>query len=173
MKYNWWTLDLFLVPYAKKYFKVLMEAVGDKVYPTFYLFCKSALTTILNFNLSRLTSDWILALYTSMHGVTGSPSFWFSISKVWLLIRFFISFRVSFSQGSFMFYDIFVTSSNFLGSEMKWETSELDSPKGVNSWKIYFTTVKNTLCKHFPMLIVAFNAPFHSDCLCLIWSRIL
>ena len=39
--------------------------------------------------------------------------------------------------------------------------------------KIYFTTVLNTLCKPFPMLRVAFNAPFHSNCICLIRSRIL
>ena len=40
--------------------------------------------------------------------------------------------------------------------------------KGVNYCEISFTTVLNTLCKPFPMLHVAFNAPFHSDCLCLI-----
>ena len=72
-----------------------------------------------------------------------------------------------------MLSDNFFTSEKFLGSGMKWETSEPDSPKGVNSWEVYFTTVLNTLCKIFPMLRVAFNAPFHSDFLCLIISRIL
>ena len=57
-----------------------------------------------------------------------------------------------------MFSDNFVTSAKFLGSGMKWETFETDSPKGVNSCKIYFTTVLNTLCKPFPVLRVAFNA---------------
>ena len=33
------------------------EMVGDQVSPTISLFCKSPLTTILNFNLSRLPSD--------------------------------------------------------------------------------------------------------------------
>ena len=47
------------------------------------------------------------------------------------------------------------------------------SCRGVNSCKISFTTVLNTLCKYFPMLRVAFNAPFRSDFLCLIRSRIL
>ena len=42
-------------------------------------------------------------------------------------------FRVSFSQGFFMFSDNFVTSEKFLGSVIKWETSKPDSPKGVNS----------------------------------------
>ena len=73
MKYNLWTLALCLAASAKKYFKVLMEAVGDQVSPTISLFCRSPLTTILNFNLSSFSSDWILALYTSMHVVTGSP----------------------------------------------------------------------------------------------------
>ena len=31
-----------------------MDAVGDQVYPTISLFCKSPLTTILNFSLSWL-----------------------------------------------------------------------------------------------------------------------
>ena len=61
-----------------------------------------------------------------------------------------------------------VTSENFPGSGMKWETSEPDFPKGVNYGEISFTTVLNTLCKPLTMLHVAFNAPFHSDCLCLI-----
>ena len=69
--------------------------------------------------------------------------------------------------------DNFVTSAKFLGSGMKWETYEPDSPKGVISCEISFTTVLNTLCKPFPMLRVAFNAPFYYKCLCLILSRIL
>ena len=72
-----------------------------------------------------------------------------------------------------MFSDNFVTSAKFLGSEIKWETYEPDSPKGVNSCEISFTTVLNTLCKPVPMLRLAFNAPFHSDFPCLIRSRIL
>ena len=43
-----------------------------------------------------------------------------------------------------MISDNFITSENFLGSGMKWETSEPDSPKGVNSCEISFTTVLNT-----------------------------
>ena len=70
------------------------------------------------------------------------------------------------------FADNFVTSANFLVPGMKWENYEPDSPKGVNSCEICFTTVLNTLCKKFPMLYVAFNDHFHSDCLCLILSRI-
>ena len=121
---------------SKKYFKVLMEAVGDQVSPTISLFCRSPLTTILNLNLSRLPSDCIFALYTSMHGVTDSPYFWSSIRKVWLLIRLFISFRVAFILGFLIFFDNFVISEKFLGYGMKWETSEPDSPKAVNYWKI-------------------------------------
>ena len=173
MKSNWWSLALCLSAYDRKYFKVLMEAVGDLVYPTISLFFKSPLTKILNFNLSILPLDWILAFYTSMHGVTVSPSFWSSTRKVWLLIIFFISLRVAFIQGFLMFFENFFNLEKFLGSGMKWEISETDYPKAVNSYEISFTTVLNILCKLFPMLCVSFNAPFHSDCIFLIWSRIL
>ena len=125
IKSSWWTLSLCFAVSARKYFKVLMKAVGDQVSPTISLFCKYPLTTILNFNLSRLPSDWTLDLYTSMHGVTGSPSFWSSIRKVWLFIRFFISLRVAFSQVFLIFSDNLLTSAKFLGSGMKWETSEV------------------------------------------------
>ena len=64
-----------------------------------------------------------------------------------------------------MSYEIFSFSEKFLGSGMKWETSEPNSPKGGNNCKIYFTTVLNTLCIPLPMFCVDFNAPFHSDCL--------
>ena len=89
------------------------------------------------------------------------------------MIRFSISFRVAFSQGFFMLSDNFFTSTEFLGYGMKWETSEPDSPKGVNSCEISFTTVLNTLCKPFPVPCLAFNAPLHYNCPCLIRSRIL
>ena len=67
-----------------------------------------------------------------------------------------------------MFFNNFVTSEKFLGSGMKWETSEPDFPNGVISCKIFFKTVLNTLCEPYTMLCVALNTPFHSDCLCLI-----
>ena len=108
-----------------------------------------------------------------MHGVTGSPSFGSSIMNVWLLVIFFISFIFVFNQGFLIFSENFVTSAKFLGYGMKWETSEPDSPKLVNSCKISLTIVLNTLCKPFPILCVALNAPFHSDFFCLIRSRIL
>ena len=99
---------------ARIYFKFLMEAVGDQVSPTHSLFCRSPLTTILNFKLSRLPSDWIFALYTSMHVVTCSPSFWSSIRKFWLLIRFFISLRFAFSQGFLCSLIILLLQKSFL-----------------------------------------------------------
>ena len=119
MKSNWWTIALCLVTSAKKYFKVLIEAVGDQVSTIISLFCRSPLNTIITLNLSILPSYWIFALYTSMHGVTGSPLFWYSIRQVWLLIIIFISLRVAFSQGFFMFSDNFVTSAKILSSGMK------------------------------------------------------
>ena len=96
----------------------------------------------------------------------------YSTKKVWLLIIFFISFRVAFSQGFFMLSEFFFTSAKFLGYGMKWETSEPDSTKGINSCEISYTNVLNTLCKPFPMLNIAFNAPSHCDSFRLIRSRI-
>ena len=40
-------------------------------------------------------------------------------------MRFFISLRVAFNQGFLIFFDIFVTSAKFLGSGMKWDTSDV------------------------------------------------
>ena len=42
-----------------------------------------------------------------------------------MLIRFFVSLRVAYSQGFLIFSGNFVTSAKFLGSGMKWETSEV------------------------------------------------
>ena len=137
------------------------------VVPENYLFYRSPLTTILNFNLSIIPSSWIFVLYTSMHGVTGSPLFGSSTRKVWLLIWFLISFWVPFSQGLFMSSDNFLTSAEFLGSGMKWGIYEPNSPKG-KYCESYFTTVLNTWCKTLPTFPISFNAPFHSDCLWLI-----
>ena len=67
----------------------------------------------------------------------------------------------------------FLTSAKFLGSVMKWETHESDSPKGGKYCKISFRTVFNNLCEHLPIFHVDFNGPFHYNCLCLILSRIL
>ena len=108
-----------------------------------------------------------------MHVMTGSKSFGYSIRKFWLLMRVFIALRVAFNQGFLIFYDNFFTSSKFLGSGTKWDTSELDSHKLVSCCKISDKIVLNTLFKYFPILCVAFNAPFHSYCLCLMRSRIL
>ena len=69
--------------------------------------------------------------------------------------------------------DNFVTSEKFLGSGMKWETSEPDSPKGGKSCEISFIIVFNNFFKPLPVFRVAFNALFHSDCLCLIRTHIL
>ena len=108
-----------------------------------------------------------------MHGVTGSSFFGYSTRKVQFLIKFLISCLFVFSQGLFISSENFVTSEKFLGSGMKWENSEPDSPKGGKSCEIYFTTFLNTLCEPLPMFCVAFDAPFHSGFICLIRSHIL
>ena len=156
-----------------KYFKVLMEAVGDQVSPTISLFCRSPVTTILNFNLSRLTSDWILAFYTYMHWVTGSPSFWSSTRKSDCWLYSLSPWELPLAKVSLCSLIILLLQKSFL--VMEWNGKLLNQiiPKVSILAKIPFKTVLNNLCKPFPMLHIAFNAPFHSDCLCLILSRIL
>ena len=88
-------------------------------------------------------------------------------------MRFFISLRLAFNQGFLIFSANLVTSAKFLGSGMQWDTSEPDSPKLVNSYKISNTIVLNTLCKPFTILCVALNAPFRCDFFFLTRSLIL
>ena len=65
-----------------KYFIILIDAVGDQASSTIYLFFKSPIPTIINFNFSRIPSDCIFAFYTSMHRVNGYPFYGSSIRKV-------------------------------------------------------------------------------------------
>ena len=60
-----------------------------------------------------------------------------------------------------MSYDNLEALTKFMGSGMKWETSEPYSPKGGKSCEIYFITILNTLCEPLPVFHLAFNAPFH------------
>ena len=129
MKYNWCTLALLLEASPKKYFRVLIYDVGDQVSPTTYLFCTSPLTTILNFNLSRLPSYWIFSLHISTNGFNALPFYGSFIRKVWLLINFSTYFRFSFSQIFFTPAGILETSAKFLGYGMKCDTSDSDFPK--------------------------------------------
>ena len=73
MKPSWFTIALCLEASDKKYFRVLIDAVGDLMSPLIYLLCKYPLTTIINFNLSIIKSDYVFTLFKSMHIVTGSP----------------------------------------------------------------------------------------------------
>ena len=89
------------------------------------------------------------------------------------MIKLLIYFRAAFIQGFLMLSDNLVTSERFLGSEMNPETSEPDSPKIGNAWKISLTTALNTLCKCLPIFFVYNNASLHYALPCLIQSRIL
>ena len=62
-----------------------------------------------------------------------------------------------------MSYDNLVTSAKFLGSGMKSEISEPDSPKIGKTCEISLMTALNTLCKPLPMFSVYNNAPFNYD----------
>ena len=54
MEDNWHTLDLCMEEYNRKYFIVLIDAIGYQVSPIISLFCKYSLTKIINLNLSRV-----------------------------------------------------------------------------------------------------------------------
>ena len=97
-----------------------------------------------------------------MCGVTGSPLYGSSITKVLLLVKFLISFKVYFNQAFLKYADNLVTSENFLGSGMKCDTSDPDSPKVGNSFFNSFTTPLNTLCKTFLILFAENYYPLHS-----------
>ena len=112
IKSNWLNPALCLIAPAKKYFKFLMEAVGDQVSTIKSLFCRYTLTTIINFNLLRLPLDWIFYLYKSIHGVTWSNFSGSSTNKFRFLIKFSTSLRVAFSQGFLMYDDNLVASEN-------------------------------------------------------------
>ena len=49
--------------------------------------------------------------------------------NVWLLMRFLISLRVAFNQCFLIFSANLDTSAKFLGSGMKWDTSELSETR--------------------------------------------
>ena len=55
-------------------------------------------------------------------------------------VSHFIPEPINFSEVTKLSENInnFVTSANFIGSGMRWETSKPDSPKGVNSCKLFF-----------------------------------
>ena len=69
--------------------------------------------------------------------------------------------------------DNLVILEKFLGSGMKWKTSEPDSPKIVNASESSLKTALNNLCKPLPIFWIGNDAPFYSDCLCLTRSIIL
>ena len=65
------------------------------------------------------------------------------------------------------------SSEQFLGSRIKWDTSDPDSPKAGNEFFNYFKTTLKTLCKPLPILFADISAPLHPICAFLIWSHIL
>ena len=138
------------------------------MYPIISLFCKSHLTTILNFNLSRLPSYLIFPLWTSIHDVTGYPLSGSSIRKVWFLVKYLIYFKVAYNQDFLTSADNLATSAQLLSSGMKSDTSEPDSTKLVNGSFNSFKKSLNNLCKPSPILFVDRYAPFYSLCAYLI-----
>ena len=63
--------------------------------------------------------------------------------------------------------DNMVTFEKFLGSGMKQETSDHDSPKIGNAYERSSTAALNNLCKPLPVFCVDNNAPLHSARICL------
>ena len=147
-------------------------AVGDQVSPIVSLLLKSPLTTILNFNLSRLPSDCMFALYKSIYGVTVYPLCGSSIKKVWLLINFLMYFKVAFNQDFLTSAGNLVIFVQLLGSGMKCDTSDPNYIKVGNEIFDSFKTSLKTLYKHFPIILTEISVPFRPLCVFLIRSRI-
>ena len=95
-----------------------------------------------------------------MHGVTDSTFSGSSIIKVLLLVMFLISFKVSFNTEFSTSAGNLVTSTKFLGSGMKCDNSEHDSPKVGNELFNYSKATLKTLCKPLPMSFL--RVPFLS-----------
>ena len=93
MKSNWCTPVLLLEESANKYFILLIDAVWYQVSPIISLFWKSPLTTILNFNLSTIPSDWILTCRNPCMVSLNLPSLdhRLEISDCWLKFYLFQS----------------------------------------------------------------------------------
>ena len=115
MKANWFTLYLLLTAYSNKYFTVLMEAVGDQVSPFKYLFWRSPLNTILNFNFSILPSYWIFLYKHSWVESQARPFLDHQLKKYDCWLKVLIFFRVAWSQGFLMSSDNLVASAKFRG----------------------------------------------------------
>ena len=114
MKSKCCTLDLFCDAYARKYFGFITDAVGDQVSPIKSLFFKCPLTTILNFNLSRLPSDFIF-LYSHIWRVSLAFTCLVHIlERSRSLFSFFICFRAAFNQAFLITVGSLVTSKQIL-----------------------------------------------------------
>ena len=76
-------------------------------------------------------------------------------------------FKVYLNQAFLTSAGNLVTYVKFLGSGMKFDTSESDSPKLFNSLFSSFTTGLNNLLKPLPILFDESSAPFHYFCVFL------
>ena len=81
-----------------------------------------------------------------MHGVTVYPFSESSIRKVVLLI-FLIYFKVAFNQAFLKYAGNIVTYAKLLGSGIKCDTSDPDSPKVGNAIVSSLTIYLRNLCK--------------------------
>ena len=108
-----------------------------------------------------------------MHGVTGYNFSGKSIIKVWLLIKNLIYFKGAFNQAFLASAVNLASSAKFLGSGLKCDTYEPDSPKVGNELFNSFTAALKYLCKPLTILFAESFDTFHSPCVCQIRSRIL
>ena len=123
----------------------------------------------------NIRKPWLIATLKDINNLINNQTFIIEDPKDGesLVIDEIIYLLKSSFQPSFLIFSAnLVTSAKFLGSGMKWETSEPDYSKLANSCEISNTIVLNTICKPFQILCVALNAPFHCDLFCLILSRI-
>ena len=122
MNTNWYDIVLCLGASYKKSFRGLADYVWCQVSPIISLFCKYPITKILNFNLSRLPSDWIFPYSYQCMVSLDIPSIYCPLerSDCWLSCFRPSLFGVCRQSGDFW---------KFLDSGMNCDTSETDSPK--------------------------------------------
>ena len=76
-------------------------------------------------------------------------------------MNYFLSFKVAFSQAFFTSTGHVDTSTKFLCSGIKWDTSEPESPNVVKEFFNQFTTDLNTVRKPLPVFFAESPYTFH------------
>ena len=168
---NFCYLSLCMEESSKKYFRFIIDSIGSQMYPIISLFSKyplNKLSTLICQDFYQIVS--LTCRHTCIVSLN-IPSLGHPLENFdcWLNC---ISFKVTFNQAFLKSSGNLVTFAKLLDSGMKCDTSEPGYPKLGNGLFSSFTTALKTLCKTLTILFTDISDPFHSLCVCQIWSRI-